>query len=192
MAAELPMPDPPLANAVVALRPWSDGDLSFIVAACREPVFERFTAGIPSPFGEQDGREWLAGQEPARRAGHGIELAVVAPSSGEPLGAVSLTDVSLLHRRAAMGYWLAERARGRGAATEAVRLLAGWAVDVLGLERLEAFVHPENVASQRVVERCGFTREGLLRGYMLKLGRDERRDAAVYGVLAHELRRAGG
>ena len=66
-----------------------------------------------------------------------------------------------------MGYRLAEPARGRGVATEAVRLLAGWALGVLRLERLELMIHPENTASQRVAERCGFKREGLLRSHML-------------------------
>ena len=43
------MPDPPLANDVVALRAWSERDIPFIVAARREPLIERFTAAIPSP-----------------------------------------------------------------------------------------------------------------------------------------------
>jgi len=50
-------------------------------------------------------------------------------------------------------------------------------------------IHPGNVASQRVAERCGFVREGLLRGYMRKAKRAERRDMVVFGLLAGELRR---
>jgi RimJ/RimL family protein N-acetyltransferase len=59
---------------------------------------------------------------------------------------------------------------------------------VLRLERLEVLIHPENVASQRVAERCGFQREGLLRSHMLKRNSDERRDALVYGLLPDEFR----
>jgi len=80
-----------------------------------------------------------------------------------------------------MGYWLTERARGRGIATDAVRLLAGWAFGVLRLDRLELMIHPENTASQPVAERCGFTREGFLRSHMLKRNSGERRDSVVYG-----------
>jgi RimJ/RimL family protein N-acetyltransferase len=183
------MPDPPLAGDGVALQAWSERDIPWVVAACRDPVFERFTAAIPSPYGEADARAWLAGMEPARRAGRSLELAIVDAASTEPLGAVALSNVELRHRRAGMGYWLAPHARRRGAATAAVRLLGGWAIDVLRLERLELMIHPDNVASQRVAERCGFTREGLLRSYLRKRGSDERRDAAVYGLLAPELRR---
>jgi [ribosomal protein S5]-alanine N-acetyltransferase len=188
MADELPMPDPPLANAIVALRAWSESDIPFIVAACNDPLFERFTAAIPSPYGEADARAWLASHEPARRAGRSLELAILDASSAEPLGAVALSNVDARHRRSEMGYWLAERARGRGIATEAVRLLAGWALRVLRLERLTLMIHPENAASQRVAERCGFTREGLLRSHMLKQGSGERRDALLYGLLPHEFR----
>ncbi len=190
MADGLPMPDPPLANEAVALRPWSARDVPFIVAACQDSLIERFTAAIPSPYGEADARAWLAGQEPARRAGRSLELAVLDAPAAEPLGAVALSNVELRHRRAGMGYWLAASARGRGIATEAVRLLAGWGFGVLGVERLEAMIHPENLASQRVAERCGFTREGLLRAHMLKANSEQRRDSLVYGLLAGELRSA--
>ena len=57
------MPDPPLANDVVALRAWSERDIPFIVAACQDPLIDRFTAAIPYPYGEPDARAWLAGQE---------------------------------------------------------------------------------------------------------------------------------
>ena len=147
------MPDPPLANDVVALRAWSERDIPFIVAACQDPLIDRFTAAIPYPYGEADARAWLTGQEPARRAGRSLELAVLEASSAKPVGAVALSNMELRHRRSGMGYWLAERARGRGMATEAVRLLANWALGVLQLDRLEVMIHPENTASQRVAER---------------------------------------
>lgn len=71
---------------------------------------------------------------------------------------------------------------------EAVRLLAGWAFDVLRLDLLEVMIHPDNVGSQRVAERCGFKREGLLRSHMLKQNSGERRDSLAYGLLSHEFR----
>lgn len=85
-----------------------------------------------------------------------------------------------------MSYWVVSEARGQGVAVGAVRLLAGWALGDLGLVRLELFVEPENVASQRVAERCGFVREGLLRSRWVGQGR--RRDSVVYGLPAGEIR----
>jgi hypothetical protein len=49
MADGLPMPDPPLVTGVVALRGWSERDIALIVAACQDPLVERFTAAIRSP-----------------------------------------------------------------------------------------------------------------------------------------------
>jgi RimJ/RimL family protein N-acetyltransferase len=101
------------------------------------------------------------------------------------LGGASLHGVELPEQRAAVGYWLAAHARGRGVATHPTLLLARWGFERLGLERLELTCAPDNPASQRVAERCGFTREGLLRSHMrFKAGR---RDTLVYSLLPGEL-----
>jgi len=102
------------------------------------------------------------------------------------LGGGSLYDVDLAQGRAAVGYWLAPEARGRGVATRAVRLVAGWTFAELGLARLELTCGPENVASQRVAERCGFVREGVLRSHIRFKG--GRRDTVVFSLLPGELR----
>ena len=81
-----------------------------------------------------------------------------------------------------LGFALAEPGRGRGIATHAVRLLSDWALTDLGVARLEITCAPGNVASQRVAERCGFVREGLLRSHMRFKG--GRRDTLVYGRVA--------
>ena len=89
-------------------------------------------------------------------------------------------------RRAAVGYWLAPQARGAGVATHAVRLLAEWAFVDLGVARLEITCGPDNVASQQVADRCGFTREGVMRSHMPFKG--TRRDTVLFSLLPHELR----
>jgi RimJ/RimL family protein N-acetyltransferase len=84
-----------------------------------------------------------------------------------------------------VGYWVKKEARGRGVATSALRLLARWAIEELGAERVQLLAEPENVASQRVAEKAGFRREGLLRSYFLLKGR--RRDAIMFGLLPGDL-----
>src|SRR5919109_1324713 len=105
----------------------------------------------------------------------------VAGQLDDVLGGISLNDVDLDQRRAGIGYWVASEWRGRGIATRAVRLLARWAFDELALARLEISCGPDNFASQRVAERCGFVREGLLRAHLVHKGR--RRDSVVFGLL---------
>jgi RimJ/RimL family protein N-acetyltransferase len=184
--AELPFPDPPLSTTSLALRPWRAADLPAVVAACQDPSIARFAAAVPCPYGEADARAWLGAQEPARRRGARLELAIVEPRADELLGALALSSVEHVHGRAMVSFWVAPQARGQAVAARALRLLAGWAFSSLGLTRLELFIEPDNAASLRVAQRCGFVREGLLRSRWVSKGR--RRDSVVYGLLAGELR----
>lgn len=84
-----------------------------------------------------------------------------------------------------IGYWLVERARGRRLASHAVALLARWALTDVGLARVEAFVEPNNTASQRVLDSVGFQREGRLRSYLVFNRR--RADAFIYSLLPSDL-----
>ena len=59
--------------------------------------------------------------------------------------------------------------------------MARWAVTDAGLARVEALVEPDNIASQRVLEKAGFRREGLLRSYLV-FDR-QRADAFIYSLL---------
>jgi RimJ/RimL family protein N-acetyltransferase len=186
--AELPFPEPPLSDGVVLLRAWRRGDLEFVVRSCRDPGVSRLSPAIPFPYTEADALDWFASQEPERLSGRGIDLAITDTASGSPLGAVGLNAVSAARGSATIGYWLAREARGKGHVSRAVRLLASWAFDDLGLARLELTTDPDNLASQRVAERCGFRREGHLRSHMVVLHSGERRDSLIYGLLPGELR----
>jgi RimJ/RimL family protein N-acetyltransferase len=182
---ELRVPVPPLADDVVLLRPWREADVPGIVLAFRDPVMQRFSWRA-APYTETDARRFLAEQEQARLRGEGMSFALVEPCDQDVvLGSVSLEEVRLDRGSAAVGYWLAPRARGRGLAAHAVRLLARWAFAELGLARLELTCGPDNAASQRVAERCGFSREGLLRSHVPFKG--ARRDSVIYSLLPGEL-----
>jgi RimJ/RimL family protein N-acetyltransferase len=183
--AELGFPSPPLAGDVVLLRPWREADLPDIVLAFGDPVMQRFSWRT-ARYTETDARDYFAKQDEARLRGEGLDFALVEPrDQNVVLGAVSLYEVRLDHGCAAVGYWLAPEARGRGAATDAVGLLARWAFAELGLARLELTCGPDNGPSQHVAERCGFSREGLLRSHVPFKG--ARRDSVIYGLLPGEL-----
>lgn len=184
--AELRFPVPPLAGDVVLLRPWREADLPGIVLAFGDPVLQRFSWRT-GPYTEADARGYFADQEEARLRGEALDFALVGPRDQDVvLGGLSLYEVRLDAGCAAVGYWLAPRGRGRGVATHAVRLLARWALAELGLARLELTCGPDNEASQRVAERCGFTREGVLRSHVPFKG--ARRDSVMYSLLPGELR----
>ncbi len=76
--------------------------------------------------------------------------------------------------------------RGKGYATEAVRLLTAYLFARERIERLQLNIHPDNVASQRVAEKAGYTREGLMRKCWFNQGRFH--DLQVWSMLRDELR----
>jgi RimJ/RimL family protein N-acetyltransferase len=184
---ELPLPDPRLESGSVLLRPWTHDDVPAIVCACRDGSIARWSPVIPCPYGEGDALGWLEGQEPMRVRGDGLDLAIIHAGTGAVLGAIGVSDVSMTLLSASVGYWLAPEARGHGYMTTAVRLLAGWTLDQLGLARIALMTDPDNVASQRVAERCGFTREGHLRSNLRIRHTGQRRDSLIYGLLPGEL-----
>lgn len=87
-----------------------------------------------------------------------------------------------------LSYWTLAAHRRQGTATLALRLVCAFAFDELGVERLEAYIEPDNIASRRVVESVGFEEEGVARARELtQLG--ERRDMVLYSLLPGELER---
>ena len=185
-ARKIVLPGEPIRSGPTALRPWRDADLSAIVAACQDPEISRWTS-VPSRYGAADARAYLHMRYDAIHAGLSAPFAIVTaePADQELLGSISLMRPSWEHRRAEVGYWLAAWARGQGHATRAVKLICAWGVQALGLKRIELLAATGNPASQRVAERSGFTREAVLRSYMLQQG--ERRDMVAFSLLADEL-----
>jgi RimJ/RimL family protein N-acetyltransferase len=182
--SELAFPDPLLRARDILLRPWSAADVPAIVAACQDPTIPAYMAHIPSPYSDVDAISWLNSQEPNWIAGTRLELAVADPADERLLGAIGASDVDMTQLTASVGYWLALDARGHGHATSALRLFARWLFDELGLARLELTTDPQNIASRRVAERCGFRQEGYLRSYLRFIyTTGERRDSLIWGLL---------
>jgi [ribosomal protein S5]-alanine N-acetyltransferase len=83
---------------------------------------------------------------------------------------------------------VAEEARGRGVATAATRLAAEWAFEAdPALARLQLRADVENVASNRVAEKAGFTREGVLRAQRFNARLGRRTDFVMWSLLRGEL-----
>ena len=177
--------DAPLSDGVVTVRHWRADDIAAIVAACRDPEIPRWTS-VSSPYTEADARAFQTTLRPAMEAGERMALGIV---EGDTVaGAIGFPRLSWEDERAEVGYWLAPEARGRGVAARAVRLLCDWGFRECGFQRIELIAATGNPASQAVAERAGFTREGVLRSYML--GKGERHDMVMFSLLAGEF--AGG
>jgi RimJ/RimL family protein N-acetyltransferase len=179
----IPLPDPPLSDGDILLRPWERRDVAAVAAACRDPEIPRWTV-VPYGYTERQARDFVAGTGADLAAGRELALAVV--DSGDRLvGAVGLANFDWANLKAEIGYWVVAEARRRAVGTRATRLLAEWALTGLGLERVELLANPQNEPSQRLAERAGFTREGTLRRYRRRHG--VREDLVMFSLLAEDL-----
>jgi ribosomal-protein-alanine N-acetyltransferase len=107
-----------------------------------------------------DTTDFLTRVERAAEKGRGHAYAILPAGEGELCGAIGF---DLRGSTITLGYVLARSHWGRGLASAALRALTGWALAQPDLWRVEALCHPANQASARVMEKCGFQREGLLR-----------------------------
>ena len=83
------------------------------------------------------------------------------------IGGLNISNVRRgVAQAASLGYWMGAPYAGRGLMTDAVRAALHFAFSTLRLNRLEAACLPTNAASQRVLEKAGFTREGRARRYL--------------------------
>jgi RimJ/RimL family protein N-acetyltransferase len=149
------VPEPPLTDGAIRLRPWAAADAPAVTRACQDPDIARWTL-VPSPYTEAHAHAYIAAAPGQLRRGSGLPLAIADAGDDALLGAIGLNVIDWERRSADLGYWIVPAARGRGAATSAVRLLTQWAFAELGLAVIELRPHRENAASQAVALRAGY------------------------------------
>ncbi len=175
----------PLPTERLVIRPLEPDDVDALHARRNDPEVARLQNWtLPYPLeraqaivddsiamgGPRDGDWWMA--------------AIVEQASGAPVGDLAV-HLSFGGRSAEIGYSLDTACRGQGYATEALDALLDHLVGEAGVARVSAMLHPDNVASARVLERCGFRYEGHTRGSFW-VG-DEQSDDLLYGLLPSDL-----
>ena len=164
-----------LGDDELLLRPPTEEDVPGLTEALQDPEIPRWTR-VPSPYTEEDARAWLASAGEDR-------FLIVDRRTGELLGGVGLRAPE--DGVAEIGYWVRREARGRGVAPRAVRLVSEWGLRERGFARISLMTEPENAASQRVAEKAGYRREGLLRSWMELKG--TRRDYVMFSLVPEDL-----
>lgn len=144
----------------VVLRPVSAENAAQAVAACIESSAKllRFM-----PWRNETEAHYLAFVEKSRRElaeGRTLSLSIFRKSDGGFLGGIGLHHVDPFTPSAEVGYWLRTSQTGKGHATDALRALLKHCDGEFGFARLNANAAVENVASRKVLTRCGFAVEG--------------------------------
>jgi RimJ/RimL family protein N-acetyltransferase len=159
------------------LRPFRLDDVPAITRACQDPEIQHWIPVLPRPYTDDDARSFVTAED----LGH--QFAIV--ERGELIGSIGMRVNQF--ETGHIGYWCAKEARGRGLTTRALRLVSRFGLEELGVGRLELITDPENLASQRVAEKVGFTREAVLRSHLLHPD-GRRRDSVMFSLLPGELR----
>ena len=182
-----PVDDLALTGPTLRVRIPRDEDAAALFEHASDPEVTRWFSW--GPYASQaEARAYLA-RLPAQRAqGEHLDLVVEHLETG-PIGISGLGELAVRDRRAVIGSWLGRAWWGTGANQEAKALMCHLAFALLGLDRLGAYSNVEHARSQRALERIGFRREGVLRGYH-RHG-DRTLDVAVFGLLRGEWE-AGG
>ncbi|KUM99750.1 acetyltransferase [Streptomyces yokosukanensis] len=172
---------PVLTGERTVLRPFTADDAEAMWEIIGDPEVVRFTFAPRTELTLEGLRSHYGGRtaEPGR-----LDLAVTDPATGELLGEVVLYDVDTRARSCTFRTLLGPRGRGRGAGTEATRLIVGHGFERLGLHRIELEVYGRNARARRVYEKVGFVVEGVRREVALRDGVWE--DEVVMAILEHE------
>src|SRR5215208_5257467 len=140
-------------------------------------------SGEPPPFSREELVASLRELPSLAEAGRLLALAAVHAPTDDVVGGGTLHHLDAERKIVEIGYFVLPHARGRGVATTIARMLAEHAFS-LGIERVAAYVNVGNTASERVVARAGFTREGIVRSMPKPDGR--RVDKTLFSLLPGE------
>jgi len=155
-------------HPLVALRPIEAGDIqAWYDYLSRPAVSEHTSWNLHSPAELAHYAGTLASRTPATL----LRLAIAERASNRLVGTIGFHTVSPENRSAELAYDLSPAFWGRGIASSVCDSVVAWAHGHVGLLRVQATVLTSNERSARVLQRCGFEREGLLRSYRLVRGR---------------------
>ena len=176
---------PELTNGSIILNGFTTDDVEAHVAGEDEEQARRFgwyparsTAATARAAFESWRADWATGGAIRTFAVREARTRALAGGCQLRLGEKRIAEVS---------YWTFPDYRGRGFATAAVRLACAFAFSELEIDRVEAFIEPDNTGSRRVVEAAGFVEEGVVRERDLT-AQGERRDMVIYGLLQRDLK----
>ena len=141
-------------------------DLAALDAAISETLDElvEWLPWAHAAHSRADSKQYLRHTRITYRERSAVEVALCSRDDGQLVGMASLHRIDWQRASAGVGYWVRRTRWGKGYATEGAGALVAYGLRELDLHRLEAHVATSNFASQRVVEKIGFHREGVARG----------------------------
>jgi RimJ/RimL family protein N-acetyltransferase len=162
----------PVTQARVTLRLYELGDASELYAAVRESASEvsRWLPWCHSDYSLADAAGWIRLTREGHAHGTMYDFAII-DGEGRYAGACGINNINSSERFANLGYWVRSSLTGRGIAPSAVRELVRWTFAHTNLNRLELVAAVDNTRSQRVAEKVGAERDGVLKQRLFLQGK---------------------
>jgi ribosomal-protein-serine acetyltransferase len=179
---------PPFSNGRIGIRRYRGEDVDLLFEAARESAHElsRWMPWCSEKYSRADSETFVQSRDAEWDKGEHYSFVVYDTETGIFLGGVGLNFINRIHKFANLGYWVRTSQTGRGVATAAARLAARFGLTELGFQRLEIVTALGNVGSQRVAEKVGAVREGVLRNRLLI--HDQAHDAVMFSLVQEDLK----
>lgn len=174
----------PVHDGSIGIRRFRPEDARDLFEAARESLEPlcRWMVWCRPDYSLEDSVRFISSRDAEWAAGREYSFAIYNLADGAFLGSAGLNRVEKVHLFANLGYWVRSTRTGRGIGSAAVRLVARFAFEELGLQRLEMIVPVGNVFSARVAEKAGAQKEGVLRRRLVLQGHAH--DAVCYSLVA--------
>jgi RimJ/RimL family protein N-acetyltransferase len=169
------------------LRPFRRRDLDALVDAAADSLgdLSKWLPWAHAGYGRRDALVFLRDSVSAWGEGRAFDFTIrYLDNPGFHVGNVSAWYISRQSRVGEVGYWIRSSETSQGVATEATARILAVAFDELALHRVVLRIAVGNRASERVAEKLGFTREGLLRQELQV--NDVWMDHSIWGLLENE------
>ncbi len=175
----------------INLRTLRESDAESLLRFVRDPDNGRYLL-IPWPYKLSDAQVFIHNSRKwaRRKSPTDIGCGIVLKETGEVIGGIGMHKIDRKMKNAEVGCWIGKPFRGTGLMVEAMKAMLGYAFGELKLKRVYAHIFVENVASRKMVEKCGFVREGRLRASHLH--HRHYRDSYLYGILREDFSRRSG
>jgi [ribosomal protein S5]-alanine N-acetyltransferase len=147
------------------IRPWHINDLDSLVKHANNWNVAQFTSdNFPHPYTKEHGKKFIE----LATSSKPIHIFAI-DINGEAIGGIGIHPQQGIYRKnAELGYWLSEDYWGKGIISEAVKKIVLKAFKLFDIERLFASTFGTNIASQRVLEKAGFTLDYKLKNVLFK------------------------
>lgn len=165
----------------IIIRNWQEKDSkSLSKNANNKKIWDNLRDEFPYPYTELAAKEWIKiANQDNPLTNFAIEYKGKAVGG---IGIIKQTDV--FRKNAEIGYWVGEKYWNKGIASKALKAMIEYTFENFDIIRLFAHVFDTNIASKRVLKKCGFIEEARLKNVIIK--NNEIQDCLIFSILKHE------